>query len=195
MKEPHKRTKEKRRGPKRPRFMRVKYDGRGMLLSGALLLLALSGYELYVRLDDFSRMVDGVRYLSAVKNESFVENLLITLEAPGMVSLRNILIFLSACVILSLVCLLCSNRPRAGVPVMLLDAAVFLSGLLLKGVAVFTFAGLLQWVKLFPLLLILIGAAVNLIEGKLAGRYAEERRTAAKEEEKTAPCDTERSAG
>ncbi|MBO2517288.1 MAG: hypothetical protein CW338_08475 [Clostridiales bacterium] len=158
-----------------PRFMRVKYDGRGLLQLGALTLLGLSGYELYIRLDDFSRWTAGIRALSAARQQSFIENMWLAFQAPEMKGLGNILIFLACSVILSLLCLLLCNRPKAGYFLIPAAAGLFCIGTLLPGVMVFGFGALLQWIKLIPLGLIVLGCAINMIEGRIGKRYFEKK--------------------
>lgn len=154
-----------------PFFMRVKYSGRGIIQLGALLLMALCGYELYIRLDDFRRWTEGIRFLSKARGENFFENMGIILQAESMAELRNILIFLVCCVLFSLFCVILCNRPKAAYALIPADAGIILLGALLKGVMVFGFGFLAQWLKLIPLLLILAGCVINLIEGKIAARY------------------------
>lgn len=154
-----------------PFFMRVKYSGRGIIQLGALLLMALCGYELYIRLDDFRRWTEGIRFLSKARGENFFENMGIILQAESMVELRNILIFLVCCVLFSLFCVIFCNRPKAAYALIPADAGIILLGALLKGVMVFGFGFLAQWLKLIPLLLILAGCVINLFEGKIAARY------------------------
>lgn len=154
-----------------PFFMRVKYSGRGIIQLGALLLMALCGYELYIRLDDFRRWTEGIRFLSEARGEDFFENMGIILQAESMAELRNILIFLVCCVLFSLFCVIFCNKPKAAYALIPADIGIILLGALLKGVMVFGFGFLAQWLKLIPLLLVLAGCVINLIEGKIAARY------------------------
>lgn len=167
------RRKEKSKKPRSgmPFFMRVKYSGRGIIQLGALLLLALCGYELYIRLDDFRRWTEGIRFMSEAKGESFFENMGLILQAESMTELRNILIFLVCCVLFSLFCAIFCNRPKAAYALIPADIGIILLGTLLKGVTVFGFGFLAEWLKLIPLLLILAGCVINLIEGRIAARY------------------------
>lgn len=157
-----------------PFFMRVKYSGRGIIQLGALLLMALCGYELYIRLDDFRRWTEGIRFLSEARGENFFENMGIILQAESMVELRNILIFLVCCVLFSLFCVIFCNKPKAAYALIPADIGIILLGALLKGVMVFGFGVLAQWLKLIPLLLVLAGCVINLIQGKIAARYRKE---------------------
>ena len=153
-----------------------KYDGRRMLFCGALLLLALSGYELYIRMDDLIRFISSIRYMSEVKKESFINNITLVMQAPSMEGLKDILLFLMLCSLLSVICLICCNRPMASLLVIPLDAAVFLFGLIGRPLFIFTFSGLMQLIKLVPIVLIFAGSVINLTEKGLAYRKA--KRTA-----------------
>lgn len=175
----HKADKIRKAKSKKPRsdlpfFMRVKYSGRGIIQLGALLLMALCGYELYIRLDDFRRWTEGIRFMSEARGENFFENMGIILQAESMVELRNILIFLVCCVLFSLFCVIFCNRPKAAYALIPADIGIILLGALLKGVMVFGFGFLAEWLKLIPLLLILTGCVINLIQGKIAARYRDE---------------------
>lgn len=156
---------------KKPRFMRVKYDGRGMIRFAAFLLLVLCGYELYVRLDDFTRWTDAIRILSERTGGSFYEYMRIILDTPSMTGMKNILIFLLSCVVLALLCLIFSNKPWGASVLIPTDAGVLCLGLFLPYVTAFGFSGLLQIIKLFPIALILVGCIVNIVEKGIQSRY------------------------
>ena len=54
--------------------------GRHPLTVGAVSLLAVSGYELWIRLEDFWAWTSGIRHLSKVRRTPFLEDLAIIFE-------------------------------------------------------------------------------------------------------------------
>lgn len=154
-----------------PRFMRVRYDGRGILRLSALLLLILTGHELYARTGGIIQQAEELCLLNGATNAGFTEKLNIILLDGRMHEDRNLLIFAACAVILSLLCVILGNRPRAGYFLIPADTAVLCAGLILPGIIQFDFSAMLQWGKLIPLVLIPIGCTVNLIEGKICRRF------------------------
>lgn len=153
--------------------------GRHMLTLGALALFGVSGYELWIRLEDFWAWTKGIRHLSAVQGTSFIANMGIIFETPEMRQLGYKLLFLCAAILFGLVCLIRRNRARGAWALMVLDLAVAFGGWRL-GVYGFHPADWAQTLKLAPLALILIGCAANMIHRSVRRRRRRERREGAR---------------
>ena len=136
--------------------------GRHPLTLGAIALLGLSGYELWVRLDDFRSWTSGIRHLSRVRGTSFVEDLTIVFQAPEMRALGFKMLFLALCILFSLVCLIRRNRSRGAVALIALDLALAAAGAAL-GLYSLHPSGWLETMKLAPLALIAVGCVLNLL--------------------------------
>ena len=80
--------------------------GRHLLTLGALALLGLSGYELWIRLEDFWAWSSGIRHLSQVRGTPFIQDMAIVFEAPEMRQLGYKMLFLLGAVIFAIICLL-----------------------------------------------------------------------------------------
>lgn len=150
--------------------------GRHPLTLGALSLLGLSGYELWVRLEDFWAWTSGIRHLSQVRGTPFIQDLAIVFEAPEMRSLGFKLLFLLGAVIFAVVCLCRRNRARGAWVLLGLDAALAGAGAFM-GLYTLRPSDWLQGLKLAPLALIAAGCVTNLIHRAALRR----RRKAAKE--------------
>lgn len=137
-------------------------SGRHMITLGALSLFGVSGYELWVRLEDFWAWTKGIRHLSAVQQTSFISNMAIIFETPEMRQLGYKLLFLCFTVLFGLICLIRRNRARGAWVLMILDAAVAAGGWYL-GVYGFNPSNWVQTLKLVPLALIMAGCITNLI--------------------------------
>ena len=85
------------------RKRRRKLSGRHMLTLGALSLFGVSGYELWIRLEDFWAWTKGIRHLSAVQGTSFVRNMGIIFETPEMRELGYKLLFLCFTILFGLI--------------------------------------------------------------------------------------------
>ena len=85
-------------------------NGRHMLTLGALSLLGVSGFELWIRLEDFWAWTQGIRHLSEVQQPSFVRNMSIIFETPSMRDLGYKMLFLCAAILFGLVCLIRRDR-------------------------------------------------------------------------------------
>ena len=142
---------------------RKRYCGRHLMLIGALALLVWAGYELWIRMDDFQAWTSGVRYMSAARQESFLGNLSLILQAPEMRELTRKLLFLIGCAAFSVVALCLRSRPCADVVLFVLDAALIGCGCYLKIFRI-NFSLLPQTLKLIPLLLILAGCVLNFVQ-------------------------------
>ena len=134
--------------------------GRHPLTLGALALLGLSGYELWIRLEDFWAWTSGIRHLGQVRGTPFLEDLAIIFEAPEMRQLGLKLAFLLLAVVFGVVCLICRNRGGAWV-LLILDVALAVGGGLL-GLYSFHPASWAQMLKLVPLALIAVGCVINI---------------------------------
>lgn len=152
-----------------------RYCGRHLMLLGAVALLIWAGYELWIRIDDFRAWTGGVRYMSALRQESFLENLRLILEAPEMRELTRKMLFLAGCVVFSGIGICLRNKPRADVAVFLLDAALIVWGRSLKLFEI-NFSLLPQTLKVIPLLLILAGCVLNFIQYCVRMRRRRRRR-------------------
>lgn len=142
---------------------RRRYCGRHLMLIGAFALLVWAGYELWIRLDDFHAWTSGVRYMSAARQESFLGNLSLILQAPEMRELTRKLLFLAGCILFSVLAICLRSRPRADVAVFVLDAALIVCGCALSMFKI-SFSLLTQTLKLIPLLLILVGCVMNFVQ-------------------------------
>ena len=164
------------------RRIKVKYSGRQWMTIGAAALCVWSGYELAVRLDTSWAWINGIREISIARNQSFLEDLFISFRAPAMIDLGRKLLFLLCCVVLGILCLIVRNRPRPDTVVIPLAVATAVAGCVL-GVYQPSLSDWMQTLKLLPLLLIIIGAAVNVtqwvgdrrMDGE--GEYGERRRS------------------
>ena len=144
----------------RPRARHPLY-GRRLLMIGALALQNLSGYELWIRLEDFWAWSKGVRHLSQVRGTSFLEDLLIIFETPEMRQMGLKLLFLLLVFIFSLVCLFRNGHAEDAAVLLILDAAVAASGAAL-GLYSLHPAGWAQVLKLVPLAVIAVSCLINL---------------------------------
>jgi len=157
----------RRKRRRRPLF------GRHPLTVGALALAGVSGYELWIRLEDFWAWSSGIRHLSQVRGTPFLEDLAIIFEAPEMRQLGMKLLFLFLAVIFGLVCLFRRNRARGAWALLVLDLALAACGALL-GLYTLRPSDWAQGLKLAPLCLIAIGCVTN-----MAQRAARRRRRGA----------------
>ena len=137
-------------------------SGRHLITLGALSLFGVSGYELWIRLEDFWAWTKGIRHLSAVQQTSFINNMAIIFETPEMRQLGYKLLFLCFTVLFSLICLIRRNRARGAWVLMIQDAAVAAGGWY-QGVYGFKPTDRAQTLKLIPLILIMAGCITNLI--------------------------------
>ena len=144
-------------------------SGRHLITLGALSLFGVSGYELWIRLEDFWAWTKGIRHLSAVQGTSFIGNMSIIFETPEMRALGYKLLFLCLTILFGLVCLIRRNRAKGAWLLILLDAAAIAAGAYL-GVYGFHPADWAQTLKLIPLGLILVGCFVNLIQRSVRKR-------------------------
>ncbi|MDO5435819.1 MAG: hypothetical protein Q4G19_05570 [Clostridia bacterium] len=161
----------KEKKKKVPRFMRVRYSGRNVLLAGAVLLLAMSGYELWTRFETISKMIGAFRQgyetlqLYERSGIPFIRYLYVSmLKTAEGTEIINIIIFLTVCTILAVLVFCFRNRPRAGYLLIALDTAVFCVGFFVLMVFSLSTGDLLQIAKLLPLVLVLLGCLVNLYQ-------------------------------
>lgn len=140
--------------------MRGKLFGRHPLTIGALILLGLSIYEIWIRFDDFQAWILGVKHLSDVRGTPFLEDLAIIFEVPEMQQLGFKMLYLAAVIIFSIICLARRNRWK-GMWLHLLFAFAFAAaGIWLEIYALSTWV---QLIKLIPLALIAIGSISNMV--------------------------------
>ena len=135
--------------------------GRHPLTIGALSLLGLSGYELWIRIEDFWIWTSGIRHLSAVRGTPFLEDLAIIFEAPEMRRLGFKLLFLFFAIVFALICLFRRNRASGAWALIGLDVALAGSGALL-GLYSLHPSSWAQVLKLVPLVLITAGCIMNI---------------------------------
>ena len=147
---------------KRKKRRRRPLLGRHPLTIGAVSLLGVSGYELWIRLEDFWAWTSGIRHLSKVRGTPFLEDLAIIFEAPEMRQLGLKLLFLLLAVVFALVCVFRRNRARGAWVLLALDVALALGGALL-GLYSLRPSDWAQGLKLVPLALIAVGCVVNVI--------------------------------
>ena len=145
--------------------------GRHGLTVGALALLGLSGYELWIRFEDFWAWFSGIRHLSAVRHTPFLEDLAIVFEAPEMRQLAWKMAFLVLCCGFGLVCLLRRNRARGAWALLALALGLAGMGLWL---GIYGISGWSQWIKLVPLGLIAAGSVTNRVQGSIRRRRRRE---------------------
>lgn len=153
--------------------------GRHFLTLGAVSLLGLSGYELWIRVEDFWAWTSGIRHLSKVRGTPFLQDLGIVFQAPEMRQLGFKMLFLLGAAIFALICLFRRNRARGAWILLILDVALALGGGLL-GLYSLHPTDWAQVLKLVPLALILAGCVTN-----LAHRAALRRRRRARTEKTT----------
>lgn len=133
--------------------------GRHPLTIGAVILLGLSAYELWVRLEDFHAFFLGIHHLSEVRGTSFLEDLSIVFEVPEMRMLGYKMLYLAAVVVFAIVCLVRRNRYRGMWVHLLLAIAAAVCGVFLD---IYAFSTWLQIIKLIPLGLIGVGSVINM---------------------------------
>lgn len=156
-------------------YMRGKLYGRHPLTIGALILLGLSAYELWIRIEDFLAWTQGVRHLSEVRGTSFLEDMKIIFEAPAMQALGFKMLYLIGVIIFAIICLICRNKRRGIWMILLLAIAAGAVGVFLE---IYALSGWVQLAKLVPLALIVIGSISNMVPLKTERRRAlEERNT------------------
>ena len=150
--------------------MRRKLIGRHPLTIGALILLGLSVYEIWIRFDDFQAWITGVKHLSEVRGTPFLEDMRIIFEVPEMRQLGFKMLYLAAAAIFAVICLICRNRSRGMWAMIIFAAAFAVFGIMLDIYAVNTW---LQIIKLIPLALIIAGSITNLASpgGKSRKKY------------------------
>ena len=138
--------------------MRRKLVGRHPLTIGALILLGLSIYELWVRLEDFQAWTLGVHHLSKVRGTSFLEDMSIIFEVPEMRQMAFKMLYLIAMVIIAIICLVKRNRSKHMWIIFLLAVASGVAGVLLE---IYALTSWVQIIKLIPLGLIAAGSIIN----------------------------------
>ena len=137
--------------------------GRHPLTLGAVALLGVSGYELWIRLEDFWAWTAGIRHLSEVRGTPFIQDLGIVFEAPEMRQLGFKLLFLLLAVIFSIVCVFRRNRSRGAWILLILDIALAAAGWRL-GLYSYRPQDWAQTLKLLPLALIAVGCVTNIAQ-------------------------------
>ena len=148
--------------------------GRHLLTFGALGLLGVSGYELWIRLEDFWAWTKGVRHLSATRGTPFIEDMKIIFEEPAMRQLGYNMLFLCISMIFAIICILRRNHAKFGWLLMVLDAAVIGAGAWL-GVYGFHPSHWAQMLKLIPLVMIPAGCIMNYVHRYQLQKRIEER--------------------
>ena len=147
---------------KRNRRRRRPLYGRHLLTVGALALLGLSGYELWIRLEDFWAWSSGIRHLSQVRGTPFIQDMAIVFEAPEMRQLGFKMLFLLGAVIFSIICLFRRNRARGAWLLLILDAVLAIGGAVL-GLYSIQPSDWAQVLKLAPIALIAAGCVINIV--------------------------------
>lgn len=137
--------------------------GRHPLTLGAVALLGLSGYELWVRAEDFWAWTAGIRHLSEVRGTPFIQDLGIVFETPELRQLAFKLLFLVLAVIFSIVCVFRRRQSKGAWVLLILDIALAGTGFYL-GLYSFQPSNWAQTVKLVPLALIAAGCIINIAQ-------------------------------
>ena len=159
----------------RNRRRRRPLHGRHLLTLGALALLGLSGYELWIRLEDFWAWTAGIRHLSQVRGTPFIQDLAIVFEAPEMRQLGFKMLFLLGAVIFAVICLFRRNQARGAWFLLALDIALAVGGGLL-GLYTLRPSDWAQVLKLVPLALIAAGCIVNNVHRRTLRQRRAQRR-------------------
>lgn len=159
----------------RKRRRRRPLHGRHLLTLGALALLGLSGYELWIRLEDFWAWSSGIRHLSQVRGTPFIQDMAIVFEAPEMRRLGFKLLFLLGAVIFAVICLFRRNRAKGAWLLLILDAALAVGGALL-GLYSPHPSDWAQALKLAPIALIAAGCVINIVHRRVLRRRRYQRR-------------------
>ena len=154
--------------------------GRHLLTLGALALLGLSGYELWIRLEDFWAWTAGIRHLSAVRGTPFVQDIGIIFEAPEMRQLGYKMLFLVLTMLFALICVIRRNHARGAWLLILLDAAAAGSGVWL-GLYSLRPSDWAQTLKLVPLALILAGCVMNMVHRVVRRHRRRKKKRAARQ--------------
>ena len=157
--------------------------GRHLLTFGALGLLGVSGYELWIRLEDFWAWTKGVRHLSATRGTPFLEDMKIIFEEPEMRQLGFKLLFLAITILFAFICVIRRNRARGGWLLMALDAAVIGAGAWM-GIYGFHPSDWAQTLKLVPLVLIPVGCVMNYAHRAILRKRIREREEQRKKKRK-----------
>ena len=143
--------------------MKRKLIGRHPLTLGALILLGLSVYEIWIRFDDFQAWFLGVRHLSEVRGTPFLEDLLIIFEVPEMKQLGLKMLYLAAMIIFAVICIFRRSRPKGMWLIFILTIMSAAGGILLE---IYSFASWIQIIKLIPLALMAVGSMSNMAQRK-----------------------------
>ena len=131
------------------------------MILAALLLIAWCGYELAVRADDWSAWTGGVRHLSRVRGESYLKNLFIMAQDPGMRAMMRHMLLLVLGVFTGVFSILFRNRKGACVFILICCSSLA-AGFALAGV--WSFSALIPaYAKMLPLLLLAAGTVYKLI--------------------------------
>ena len=137
--------------------------GRHPLTVGALALLAVSGYELWIRLEDFRAWLKGIKHLSEELGEPFLKILRIIFEEPDMRKMGLKLLFLACACLFSLICLLRRDRAKGAWVILAADVCLAVCGALLGLYSLRVMDWSQTW-KLLPMLLIAFGCLANLAD-------------------------------
>ena len=137
--------------------------GRHPLTLGAVALLGVSGYELWIRLEDFWAWTAGIRHLSEVRGTPFIQDLAIVFEEPRMRQLGFKMLFLALAVVFSIVCVFRRNRSRGAWALLILDIILAAAGWYL-GLYSYRPQDWAQTLKLVPLVLIAVGCVTNIAQ-------------------------------
>jgi|GEM_PF-2224631 len=156
------------------RHRHPRWRGRHIVTLGTLALIAVSGYELWIRLEDFWAWSAGVRHLSEVRGTPFIQDMAIIFETPEMRALAGKLLFLLGAIVFAAICLARRNRTTGAWALIVLDLALAAGGVAL-GVYGLHPSEWAQTAKLLPLAAILVGVVMNLAD-RAVRRYKRKKR-------------------
>ncbi|MDD2648555.1 MAG: hypothetical protein PHI27_00525 [Eubacteriales bacterium] len=152
--------KDKREIARRRREERLSFraKGRSFFMTGSVLLLAWSGYELGVRMESIIPFTKTL--YNIVIGESIPLSRALTYVDSGVYDVLETLLFLACCFMLGVFCLSLRNRPAASFALLPASAALMVYA---SGMTDPLQLNLWQFLKLIPLIMIALGAVTNII--------------------------------
>lgn len=150
---------------------RGRYSGRQWLILGALLLLAMTGYEFWTRLDTIRAMLGGFRqgyenlHLYELSGIPFSRYALESMRnTPDGQAIWNTMIWLLGCIAFAVTVICLRNRPTANYFLLLGDLALFFFGTWILCVFSLNLTSWINLLKLIPLAMILAGCLITVTQ-------------------------------